>query len=95
MAQNTINIPKEKNGDTVREDWTKPRQKQSKKTSNPVALFSTVWASVSNGLNSPVLATFHAFLFLLTFTHYEQLGLHKVVYLNIFGLKMKTQYVVK
>lgn len=30
MAQNTINIPKEKNGDAGREDWTKVRLKQSR-----------------------------------------------------------------
>ena len=30
MAQIIINIPKEKNGDTVKEDWTKAKLKQSR-----------------------------------------------------------------
>ena len=45
--------------------------------SNPAALFSDVWASVSNGLNGPFLATSHTFFSLVTSTHYKQLYLNK------------------
>ena len=68
-----MNIPKDKNKDTVREDRTKTRLKQSKTNvkSWSVPVWSDVWASVSNDLNGPILATSRAFLSLVTSTHYK------------------------
>lgn len=79
MAQNTICIPKGKNGNILREDWTKARLKYSrKKKSNADALSQMHATSVSKDWDNPISGTSHTSLSLITSTPYRLLALWKM-----------------